>query len=62
MSEDRARPATPTTLEANVHNFLGQNRIAAVGALRNNSHLAAKLIYQRREDRFDRRASARELP
>ena len=53
---------TPTILEANVHNFLVQKRIAAVGTLRNNSHLAAKLIYHPREDRFDRPPSARELP
>jgi predicted CoA-binding protein len=39
---------TPTTLEAKVHDFLAQKRIAVVGVSRNNSHHpAGNLIYQR---------------
>jgi uncharacterized protein len=39
---------TPTTLEANVHDFLAQKRIAIAGVSRdNNQHPAANLIYRR---------------
>ena len=38
---------TRTTLEAKVHDFLAQKRIAVVGVSRNDGHPAGNLIYRR---------------
>jgi hypothetical protein len=43
-----AGPVTATTLEAKVHDFLAQNRIAVAGVSRDNSyHPTGNLIYRR---------------
>ena len=44
----REEPVTPTTLEAKVHDFLAQKRIAVAGVSRDNSHHpTGNLIYHR---------------
>jgi uncharacterized protein len=48
VSPDWEEPVTPTTLDAKVHDFLTQKRIAVAGVSRNNSnHPVGNLISHR---------------